>query len=63
MIASRPRKSDAVLIALGVIIFLVLVLGIVFVVRRRPEVPQQAPGVPGAALHHFGCTSNFTPRA
>ncbi len=50
MIISRPRKSDAALVFLGVIIFLLLCFGIFFVVRRQPEIPRQAPGASGAAV-------------
>lgn len=49
MIVSRPRKSETVLISIGVLIVIVLILGILFVVRRQPEVPRQAPGAPGAS--------------
>jgi hypothetical protein len=50
MIVSRPRKSDAVLVFVGVAILLLLMLGVFFVVRKQPETPRQAPGAPGTAM-------------
>jgi len=49
MIIARPRKSDAVLVFIGLVIFVLLILGVFLVVRKQPEVPKQAPGAPGAA--------------
>jgi hypothetical protein len=48
---SRPRKSDTVLVFIGLVIFVLLVLGVFFVVRKQPEIPKQAPGAPGAAAY------------
>jgi hypothetical protein len=45
---TRPRKSDAALVLIGITIFILLVLGVVFVIRRQPEVPRQ-PGASGMA--------------
>jgi hypothetical protein len=54
MIISRPRKSDAVLVWVGVAIFLLLVLAILFVVRRQPQIPRQAPNAAGTAMRVSG---------
>ena len=50
MILDRPRNSDTALVLIGVAIFVLLLLGVFFVVRRQPEVPRQAPNAPGAAM-------------
>lgn len=50
MIIDRPRKSDTALVFIGAVIFILLLLGVFFVVRRQPEVPRQAPNAPGAAI-------------
>ena len=50
MIISRPRKSDAALVCIGIVIFILLMLGVVFVVRRQPEGPHQMPAKKGMAM-------------
>jgi hypothetical protein len=49
MILSRPRTSDAVLVFVGLVIFILLILGVFLVVRKQPEIPKQSPGAPGVA--------------
>jgi hypothetical protein len=49
MLATRSRTSDAVMIVVGIVIFLVLILGVFLFVRRQPQIPAQSPGTPSSA--------------
>lgn len=42
MIASPPRKSDAFLILVGLVIFLLLILAVVLLVRRQPQLAPKS---------------------
>ena len=44
MLATRPRKADAFLILIGLVIFVLLVLGVVLLVRRQPQLAPKASG-------------------
>ena len=44
MIATRPRKADGFLILLGLVIFVLLILAVVLLVRRQPQLAPKSTG-------------------
>ena len=44
MLATRPRRADAFIILVGLVIFVLLILGVVLLVRRQPQLAPKNSG-------------------